>query len=75
MLKFVLDKLENKNGKAFAPFPIMFCRCSPTGHQKLGLFGKGLTPYHIIEGLNSIPNKFLDWTKFKALADDNLNVA
>ena len=29
-----------------------------------------------IEGINSLPNNnFLDWTKFKAFADDKLNVA
>ena len=32
-------------------------------------------PFSITKGLNSLPNNsFLDWSKFKAFADDKLNV-
>ena len=80
MMQFFLDRVENNVGKgenagyieniagkglsAFSPFPAMFSK---------GLFFRVKKTQDLC--VNSLPNdKFLDWSKFKAFADDKLNV-
>ena len=74
-LKFGLGRVETIVGKGqnagyqhFFLFPLCFQKPSVSGSSNVGMCGKEL--------INSSPNhKTLHWSKFKALADDTINVA
>ena len=53
----------------------VFKKLVSQGRQKVSLYGNGLTLYHSIMMFNSVPNdKILDWSIFKAFADDKIKL-
>ena len=76
MVIFVLDRVENIVGKGVNAvyqhlllFQLCFQMVSLSGSSKMGLYGN-------LGVFNPLPNdQILDWPKFKAFAEDNLNVA
>ena len=61
--------IARSNFKATALFPMIFQKAKQAKDIKSNIC------ITLVDGFNPLPNvKFLDWSKFKAFADDKINV-